>query len=79
MLLNYKEIMPSAAIWMDLEIIILNEVNQAKTNIMNITYMWNLKEGIQMNLVYRTEIDPQTEKRHVVGQAGGRDKLGVGD
>ena len=75
MLLNYKEIMPSAAIWMDLEIIILNEVNQAKTNIMNITYMWNLKEGIQMNLVHRTEIDPQTEKRHVVGQAGGRDKL----
>ena len=55
--------MPSAATWMDLEIIILNEVNQTKTNIMDITYMWNLKEGIQMNLVYRTEIDPQTQKR----------------
>ena len=26
--------------WMDLEVIILNEVNQTKTNI---TYVWNLK------------------------------------
>ena len=28
-----KEIMPFAAIWMDLEIIILSEVNQTKTDI----------------------------------------------
>ena len=28
-----KEIMPSAATWMDLEIIILSEVSQTKTNI----------------------------------------------
>ena len=41
-------------------IIILNKANQTKANIMDITYMWNLKGGIQMNLVYRTEIDPQT-------------------
>ena len=35
-----NEIMPFAAVWVDLEIIILNEVNQ--TDIYDITYMWNL-------------------------------------
>ena len=35
-----NEIMPFAAAWVDLEIIILNEVNQ--TDIYDITYMWNL-------------------------------------
>ena len=36
-----NEIMPFAAIWMDLEIVILSKVGQTKTNI---TYMWNLKK-----------------------------------
>ena len=40
-----NEIMPFAATWMDLEIIILSEVSQT-----DITYMWNLKKMIQMNL-----------------------------
>ena len=46
MLLSHKkhEIMPFAATWMDLEIIILSEVSQAeKDKIYDITYMWNLK------------------------------------
>ena len=38
-----NEIMPFAAIWMDLEIIILNEVNQRKINMYDIAYMWKLK------------------------------------
>ena len=38
-----NEIMPFAATWMDLEIIILSEVSQTKTNITHIIYMWNLK------------------------------------
>ena len=33
--------MPFAATWIDLEIIILSEVSQTKTN--DTTYMWNLK------------------------------------
>ena len=37
--------MPFAAIWMDLEIIILGEVNQRKTNTA-ITYMWNIKNDM---------------------------------
>ena len=37
-----SEIFPFTATWMDLEIIILSEVRQRKTNITyNITYMWN--------------------------------------
>ena len=46
-----NEIMPSAAPWMDLEIIILSEVSQTeKDKYHDIAYMWNLKEKIQMNL-----------------------------
>ena len=37
------EIMPFAATWMDLEIIILSEVSQLNINSYDITYMWNLK------------------------------------
>ena len=36
-----NEIWPIAATWMDLKIIILNEVRQRKTPY-DITYMWNL-------------------------------------
>ena len=38
-----NEIMPSAAIWMDLEIITLSEVCQRLISY-DITYMWNLKK-----------------------------------
>ena len=38
-----NEIMPFAATWMDLEIIILSEVNQRQVSYA-ITYMWNLKK-----------------------------------
>ena len=45
--------MPSAEIWIDLEIIILTEVSQIKTN-MIITYMWNLKRNDIKELIYKT-------------------------
>ena len=39
-----NEIMPFAATWLDLEIIILSEVSQKERDKYNdITYMWNLK------------------------------------
>jgi len=41
-----SEIMPFAATWMQLEIIILSEVSQRKHGII---YMWSLKYG-KMNL-----------------------------
>ena len=51
-LLSHKknEILPFEATWVDLEMIILNEVNQREKNIMCITYTWNIKKIIQINL-----------------------------
>ena len=37
------EITPFSATWMDLEISILSEVSQTKTNIYDFAYIWNLK------------------------------------
>ena len=44
-----NEIMPFAATWMDLEIIIVSEVSQRQI-LYYINYTWNLKKMIQMNL-----------------------------
>ena len=44
-----NEIMPFAARWMDLEIIILSEVNQTTTNIISLIYI-TLKKMIHMNI-----------------------------
>ena len=43
-----NEIMPFAATWMNLEIIILSEICQRQ--IYDITHMWNLIKMIQKNL-----------------------------
>ena len=48
--INKNEIMPFAATWMDLEIIILSEVIQTEKDKYNIAYMQNIKKMIQMNL-----------------------------
>ena len=46
-----NKIMPFAAPYMDLEIIILGEVSQTeKDKYRDITYLWNLKKMIEMNL-----------------------------
>ena len=44
-LLSHKknEIMPSAATWMDLEIIVLSKISQTEKGKYHITYTWNLK------------------------------------
>jgi len=39
-----NEVMPFAATWMDLKIIILSKVSQTKTNSYVIAYMQNLKK-----------------------------------
>ena len=51
--------MPFAALWMDLEIIILSEVRKRRQIPYGITYMWNLKYDTN-ELIYGTETDSQT-------------------
>ena len=46
-----------AATWMNLEVIILSEVSQRKTNVCAITYMWNLKKIVRMNFIYKIDTD----------------------
>ena len=51
------KIMPFAAAWMQLEIIILTEISQKeKDKYHDITYMWNLKYDTN-EPVYETETD----------------------
>ena len=47
-----KEILPFAATWMDLEIIILSEVRE-KQILYDITYTWNLNNTDES--IYKTE------------------------
>ena len=45
--------------WIDLEIVVRSEVSQTEKDKYNITYMWNLKKDTN-ELIYKTEINPQT-------------------
>ena len=40
-----NEVMPFAATWMDLEIIILSKVSQTEKDKYHIIYMWNVKKS----------------------------------
>ena len=53
-----NEIVPFAATWMDLEVIILCEVSQRKTNIIRYHLCGILKNGTN-ELIYKTEIKSQ--------------------
>ena len=71
--------MQLAATWMDLEIIILNEVSQRQVLYDN-AYMWHVKDTNE--LIYKTETDSQTKKTYLwlqKGKSQGKDKLGVWD
>ena len=55
-----NEIMPFAATWMQLEIIILSEISaKEKDQYHMISHMWNLKYGTN-ELIYKTETDSHT-------------------
>ena len=72
-----NRVMPFAATWMDLEIIILNEESKTEKDMsFDITYMWNLKNMIQMNLFTKQRVtDIENNYGYQKGKRG-RDKLG---
>ena len=79
-----NEIMPSAATWMDLEITILSEVSQTeKENTVYHLYVKSKKKNDTNELIYKTEIDSQTQRTNLRLPKGKqrhkRDKLGVWD
>ena len=57
--------MPFVVTWIDLEIIILSEISQRKTNIIWYSYTWNLKYNTN-KLIYETDVDPRTQKANLV-------------
>ena len=67
------EIMPFAATWMDLEIIILSEVSQTeKDKYHGITYMCNVKKKlIQMNL-FTKQKQTHRHSKHTYGYQRGK-------
>ena len=75
-----KEIMPFAAAWMGLEIIIISEVKSKKERqlLYDITYMWNLKYDTN-EPIYETNKIMDVENRLVVAKGegvGGREGAG---
>ena len=62
-----NEIMPFAATWMDLEIIILGEISQTEKDKypMILLFCGILKKNDTNKLIYKTEIDPQTQKTNL--------------
>ena len=69
-----NEIMPFVATWIDLEIIILGEVNQRKTNIIYHLYMESFKK-MQMNLLQNRNRLTNFENKHMITKG---DRLGEG-
>ena len=72
------KLMPFVATWMELEILILTEVRQTKTQISyDITYLWNLKYGTD-DPIYKTETDRGQGEQTYSSQVGvGWDGQGV--
>ena len=62
--IKQNEIMPYAVTWMDLEIIILSEVGQRKTNI-----IWHLKSDMN-ELIYEIEINSDSENKLMATKRG---------
>ena len=59
LVIKKNEIMPFAATWMGLDIVILSEGSQMKKSI---TYMWNFLKMIDMNSFTRASLVAQTVK-----------------
>ena len=75
-----NQILPFAATWMNLEIVILSEVRQRKTNTMwYCLYVESKKKMAQMNLFTKQSQRCRKQTWLPREKGEGRDKLGVGD
>ena len=72
-----NKIMPFAATWIDLEIIILSEVNQTKTNTWY-TYMWNLKKWYKWTYLQNRNTFSDIEKKLIVTKGEREKSRGLG-
>lgn len=73
-----NELIPFVAAWLDLEMNMLSEISQRKTNT-HITYMWTLQYGTN-DPIYATEIDSRTQKAKLRVTKGRRaGNWGIGD
>ena len=68
-----RTIMPFAATWMQLGILLLSEVSQKEKDKYHRISLWNVKYGTN-ELIYSLETDPQTYNREFgcQGEGGGR-------
>ena len=76
-----NEIMPFAATWMDLEIIILSQVNQKEKDKYHISLLY-MESKTQMNLSTKQKYTHRHKEQTCGCQGGGgwgRDRLGVWD
>ena len=71
LVIKKNKLMPFAATWMQVEIIILREVRKRKTIPYHITYIRNLKYGTN-EPIYKTESLIGTEIRLLVAKARGK-------
>ena len=66
---------PSAATWMDLDIIMLSGISYKKNKY--ITYMWNLKIMIQMNLFKKRNRFTDIENKLMVTEGESGEGAGI--
>ena len=72
--IKMNEILPYAAIWMDLEGIMLSEVSQTEGQILyDITYMWNLKKYNKLVIITKKQIHRYKEQTSGYHRGEGRD------
>ena len=69
--------MPFSETWIDLEIIILGKSDRERQISYDITYVWNLKKMIQMNLFTKQTLRHRKQTYGYQRGKEGRDKLGV--
>ena len=65
-IIKKNKIMPFAATWMDLQIIMLGEISQRKDKYHMILLIYGILKNGTNELIYKTEIESQMQKTNMV-------------